>query len=432
MDGDGPDTARDEYLAGWAALRRLIESGASWSGNERNVCYLNLGDGRFADASFPSGLDFADDGRALADADWDGDGDIDLWLRNRTGPQLRYMQNDGPHTGRSVLLRPLGTRVNRDAVGATLRVEADGRVLTRHVRSGAGYLSQSSRWLHVGLGAAERVDGVSVRWPGGALERFTGVEPGGRFVLREGSGAALVDPVPPGAPPRSPAIRSTASFAAEPGARVLLRLPLPLPPSLRELIPDAGGDAAPRPRALLVNLWAQWCAPCIDELRAFAAAHEELRAAGVAVLPLSLDAPDDLAAAGAALGSVGWPVRESTLAASPGEGALETATILLRHILPMRESIALPTSLLIDPKGRLQVVYLGPTDPATVAADAARFALAAPRGADRGLWPGRWFNRTPRDLAGLSRALRDAGRVRDANFFMSLVPSRGTRPGRNR
>ena len=92
----GASDEKQDYLTGWAALTRLMNEGLSWSGNERNVCYLNLGDGRFVDASFVSGLDFADDGRAAATVDWDGDGDLDLWLKNRTGPQLRFMWNDLP------------------------------------------------------------------------------------------------------------------------------------------------------------------------------------------------------------------------------------------------------------------------------------------------------------------------------------------------
>ena len=96
-----------------------MREGRSWSGHERNNCFANLGQGSFADVSFVSGLDFADDGRAVAVVDWDGDGDLDLWLRNRTGPQLRLLRNDHPGTGHFLALRLEGTDSNRDAIGAT-------------------------------------------------------------------------------------------------------------------------------------------------------------------------------------------------------------------------------------------------------------------------------------------------------------------------
>ena len=76
------------------ALSSMIDSGRSFSGRERNCVFLNTRDGRFANLSAGSGLDFPDDGRALAVCDWDQDGDLDLWLSARTGPMLRFVRND--------------------------------------------------------------------------------------------------------------------------------------------------------------------------------------------------------------------------------------------------------------------------------------------------------------------------------------------------
>ena len=73
---------------------RMNELGRSFSGYERNRVFLNTGSARFADVSASSGLDFLDDGRGLARVDWDLDGDLDLWLANRTAPQLRLMRNE--------------------------------------------------------------------------------------------------------------------------------------------------------------------------------------------------------------------------------------------------------------------------------------------------------------------------------------------------
>lgn len=67
-----------DYENGWIAISRMIESGGSWSGRERNCAFLNTGGNRFSDISALSGLDLPDDARALAQCDWDGDGDLDL------------------------------------------------------------------------------------------------------------------------------------------------------------------------------------------------------------------------------------------------------------------------------------------------------------------------------------------------------------------
>ena len=68
--------------------------GRSFSGRERNCCFLNTGGKRFATVSAISGFDFIDDGRGIAVTDWDSDGDLDMWISNRNAPRLRLMRND--------------------------------------------------------------------------------------------------------------------------------------------------------------------------------------------------------------------------------------------------------------------------------------------------------------------------------------------------
>ncbi len=106
---------------------QLLREGKSFSGHERNCVFLNCGAQHFANLSALSGLDFPDDGRAVAAVDWDHDGDLDLWFHNRTGPRLRLMRND-THAGSAkhddfVMLRLQGTDSNRDAIGARVQVE---------------------------------------------------------------------------------------------------------------------------------------------------------------------------------------------------------------------------------------------------------------------------------------------------------------------
>ncbi|MCA9168109.1 MAG: VCBS repeat-containing protein, partial [Planctomycetales bacterium] len=86
------------------SLHNLIRAGRSFSGHERNVCFLNTGTPRFADVSAISNLDLADDGRGLAITDWDQDGDLDVWAANRNGPQVRFLRNEVPTSHHYVAL----------------------------------------------------------------------------------------------------------------------------------------------------------------------------------------------------------------------------------------------------------------------------------------------------------------------------------------
>ena len=90
-------------------LSDMLGGGRSFSGRERNCCFLNTGYGqsagnRFADISALSGLDFPDDGRAVALVDWDQDGDVDLWVSNRNAPRLRLLRNGCSWLGSRMML----------------------------------------------------------------------------------------------------------------------------------------------------------------------------------------------------------------------------------------------------------------------------------------------------------------------------------------
>ena len=155
------------YRAGWSAITRLLRRGYSWSGHERNVALLNLGDGTFADVSAVAGFEQDDDGRSLVRVDWDGDGDEDVFVSNRTGPRVRFLRNDAPARGRLLALGLEGPPGNPDGIGARVELElAGGGRRVASVRAGEGFLAQSTRWLHVALGEA-RVEALLVRWPDG-------------------------------------------------------------------------------------------------------------------------------------------------------------------------------------------------------------------------------------------------------------------------
>ncbi|MBZ5514024.1 MAG: VCBS repeat-containing protein [Acidobacteriia bacterium] len=135
------------YELGWNAINELIRSDGTWAGYLRNVSFYNNGDGTFSNISGVTGLDFADDSRAFALADFDHDGRLEVALKNRTGPQLRILRSEVAELGNSLALRLRGTASNRDAVGAVVILEtAEGRQ-TKILQAGTGFPSEHTKEL---------------------------------------------------------------------------------------------------------------------------------------------------------------------------------------------------------------------------------------------------------------------------------------------
>ena len=148
--------------------------------------FLNLGDGRFQDVVATNGGDFAVPrvGRGLAFADFDRDGDVDLLLTTNNGPAALF-RNDVVSGNRALRLHLTGTKSNRDAIGAVVRVSHAGQTQMRTVRAGSSYLSQSELALTFGVGKADRVDRATVEWPSGESQEFKNVSTGKAYEVNE-------------------------------------------------------------------------------------------------------------------------------------------------------------------------------------------------------------------------------------------------------
>jgi len=107
-------------------------------------------------------------GRGLAAADYDGDGDLDLVL-TQNGGRARLLRNDSPPRA-WLRLRLVGRDSNRTAYGAVATVFVGQRAISRRLVSGRSYLSASEPLLSFGLGPAEQVDRIEIRWPSGRLQ----------------------------------------------------------------------------------------------------------------------------------------------------------------------------------------------------------------------------------------------------------------------
>jgi hypothetical protein len=156
---------------------------------EPKVLYRNLGNGRFEDVSARAGAAILAEnlGRGCAFGDFDNDGDVDILVNNLDGPPT-LLRNDGGSGHGSILVKCVGTKSNRSAIGARVTVRLGDHGQIREVMSGSSYYSQSDLRLHFGLGRAAAADVVEVAWPSGLKETFKDLPTHHLFVIQETKG----------------------------------------------------------------------------------------------------------------------------------------------------------------------------------------------------------------------------------------------------
>jgi enediyne biosynthesis protein E4 len=162
---------------------------------QRKVVYRNLGNGRFEDVSMRLGEPVTTPaaGRGAAFADFDNDGDIDVVVNNMHAPPdfFRLDLRPGAHWTTIALV---GTRSNRSAIGARVKLFAADGVQVQEVRGGGSYYSQNDLRVHFGLGQTARIDRVEIRWPNGRQEQWKEVAIDRIVTLEEGTGAEVLSP----------------------------------------------------------------------------------------------------------------------------------------------------------------------------------------------------------------------------------------------
>jgi hypothetical protein len=174
-----------------------FRSGATY--RQRKLLFRNTSGRRFAEIGRSAGPGFAQEkvGRGLAVGDIDNDGDLDLLVTNN-GETADLLRNDltgrrgreaaGGSGANALLVRLVGTGMNRDAIGARVRVTTGSVTQRRDVRAGSSYLSQHDHRQHFGLGAAGAADVLEVRWPSGKTETLRDVPAGHIITIEEGKG----------------------------------------------------------------------------------------------------------------------------------------------------------------------------------------------------------------------------------------------------
>ena len=153
------------------------------------LMFRNLGKGRFEKVANSLGPDFNRPiaGRGLATADFDNDGDIDIALNNR-GDLPGILRNDGGNANHWLEILLIGTKSNRDGIGSSLKLTAEGVTHVEQSKGGMGYMSASDPRIHFGLGRRTKIDALEITWPSGQVDKLTSIPVDHIIAVREGVG----------------------------------------------------------------------------------------------------------------------------------------------------------------------------------------------------------------------------------------------------
>jgi len=313
---NSPNTAKPSaaYEQGWKAINELIRSGYTWSGFERNVVFTNDRNGAFIDVSGALGLDFIEDSRSFALADFDGDGRQEMLLKNRSAPQIRLIKNIISELPPALAFRLQGTKSNRDAIGASITIETSSGQQLKFLQAGSGFLSQHSKEIFFGLGETKGTVSALIRWPSGLVQNLGNLPPNHRIWVTEGSEPTRVE-----------------AFK---------------PPHLSPAGPSHQLNDQPPPT---VETWllAPICAP--DDQSLNLAAHRGK--------PIVLSFSNTVTLDGHLI--------------NVSQDVLAVYNLLFRNLFDNHRDLPLPTFFLIDDQGRIVKVYQGNVDAQTIQRDTA-------------------------------------------------------------
>ncbi len=149
--------------------------------------FHNVGGKSYEDVSAQAGSGFQKPivGRGLAIGDYDNDGRVDILLVDSEGTPI-LLHNETPNAGHWLSCKLVGTKSNRDGIGALLTVEAGGQKLYRRCATDGSYMSASDRRVHLGLGSATSAT-ITVRWPSGTTTTYKNVRADRVITLQEGA-----------------------------------------------------------------------------------------------------------------------------------------------------------------------------------------------------------------------------------------------------
>jgi tetratricopeptide (TPR) repeat protein len=361
---NSPDkaAASREYEQGWAAVNELIRSDGTWSGYERNNFYANHCDGTFSDVSAVVGLDFLEDGRSFAVADFDQDGRLEIALKNRSAPQLRIVKNVVQQLAPSVAFRLQGAKSNRDAVGARITLESGGKRQTQTLRVGSGFLSQHSKQIFFGLGDWQEPIQATISWPNGFVQELRNIPVNHRIWVEEGSEASRIEPFKHVQPLAYTERMGPESLPSQ--IETWLLAPIVAP---EFSLPDLSGkNRTPsdfRGKPGLLHFWTSKSNNCIAQLREFDKSYVRWSARGLHLLSINVDDWAELADRTHPMKRQDSAALNTELSSFPvlrgSDDVVGVYNILFRQIYDRHRDMPLPTTFLIDEGGKIVKLYVG-------------------------------------------------------------------------
>ncbi len=188
MDYDN-DGARDLFMANGHVLDNIQRYHADTTYAEPKLMFRNIGHGIFQNVSEQLGSDFQLPrvSRGAAIGDFDNDGDLDILVSNNGQPP-QLLRNDGGNANHWLEIFLIGTRSNRDAVGARVKVAAGDLLLYDQRKGGMSYQSAQDPRLHLGLGEHEKIEAIEIIWPSGVVTKLANVKADQIISVKEGDG----------------------------------------------------------------------------------------------------------------------------------------------------------------------------------------------------------------------------------------------------
>lgn len=355
------------YADAWSAINEFIRSDYTWSGYQRNNFYLNNRNSTFTESAGLLGIDCIEDSRSFALSDLDGDGRLEIVLKNRTAPQVRIFHNQLQPIGSSITFTLSGTKSNRDAIGAVVEVEMGQGKQRKTLRGGSGFLSQSTKSLHFGLGNGMKTVCATVEWPNGTKQVLASLPAGHRIEVQEGSSdfrafefSAFKAHVPSPGVARGEGVENKGTWLVDP--ILPPQLDLPDRHGVQHKLTDGKGQVQ-----LLVFVSAA-CEGDVEYMLALDRGHALLKKSGVEVLMLLVNAQSGQAGQ---LPPMSFPVLQAD------EKTTNVFNLFHRYLFDRRRDMELPTSFLIDDEGSVVRVYTGAATAAEIAVDAAKIPGSA-------------------------------------------------------